>query len=383
MNDQKKDWKHALQKWLQQNTKEMPDDLRQLREAFVQHFPIEHLGKMTLDEYAVGKPDSFCYWLEFKTKELGSIRGGSAAKFGVWWSKDEDRWRWNSIYTSAEDALTHISGGLGALTQAVREGHMDTLDKIGAEQLGPERYSLRSKPLYLYFPDKFLPISNPIHLKHFLSQFGAKPQGSLLALNSQLLTLLQSLPEFTGFDTRQMMLFLYMCLPPSGIDTIAPPSAEEPVTEVTTSVNRTKVFISYCHKDARYLERLQVHLTPYCQSKLVDIWDDTKIKPGAKWHDEIKKAIEAAKVAVLLVSADYLASRFITEDELPPLLASAEQEGTTIFPVILSPCAFEYTKLYQFQAVNSPSQPISKMNKHQKEALWEKVARLITYASSS
>jgi TIR domain len=385
MNDRTKDWKQALQKWLQQNAKVMPDDLRQLREAFVQRFPLETINKLTLDEYAVGKgkPDSFCYWLEFKTKELGSIKGGSAAKFGVWWSKDENRWRWNSIYHSAEDALARITGGLVALTQAVREGQMNALDKIGAEQLGPYRYSLRGKPLSLYFPDQFLPISHPGHLKHFLAQFGAKPQGSLLALNRQLLMVLQSLPEFAGFDTRQMMIFLYMCLPPSGIETSAPPLAKEAVAAVTPSANRTKVFISYCHKDAPSLERLQVHLTPYDQGKLVDIWDDTKIKPGAKWRDEIAKAIEAAKVAVLLISADYLASRFIAEDELPPLLAAAEQEGTTIFPVILSPCAFEYTKLAQFQAVNSPSMPISKMSKHQREALWEQVARLITNASST
>src|SRR5436305_2294323 len=244
MNDRTSDWEQALQKWLQQNAKLMPDDLRLLREAFVQRFSLETLSKLTLDEYAVGKPDSCCYWLEFKRKELGSIRGGSAAKFGVWWSKDENRWRWNSIYHSAEDALTRITGGLVALTQAVREGQINALDKIGAEQLGPERYSLRGKPLYLYFPDQFLPISHPIHLKHFLSQFGAKPQGSLLALNRQLLTLLQSLPEFVGFDTRQMMLFLYMCLPPSGVEAIAPSSAKESGAAVTPSANRTKVFIS-------------------------------------------------------------------------------------------------------------------------------------------
>lgn len=97
MITQAKDWQTALQTWLQTHPKTIPDHLRQLREDFVQHFPIENLEDMTLDQYAVGKPDSFCYWLEFKTKELGSISGGSAAKFGVWWSKSEERWRWNSM----------------------------------------------------------------------------------------------------------------------------------------------------------------------------------------------------------------------------------------------------------------------------------------------
>src|SRR5579859_8114274 len=99
-----KDWHVTLQSWLQQHPKTIPDHLQQLREDFVRRFPIENVKDMTLDQYAIGKPDSFCYWLEFKTKELGSIKGGSSAKFGVWWSKDENRWRWNSIYHSAEDA---------------------------------------------------------------------------------------------------------------------------------------------------------------------------------------------------------------------------------------------------------------------------------------
>ncbi|HEX3641598.1 MAG TPA: hypothetical protein VHV10_09930, partial [Ktedonobacteraceae bacterium] len=179
----------------------MPDHLRQLREDFVQHFPPEGLKEMTLDQYAIGKPDSFCYWLEFKTKELGSISGGSAAKFGVWWSKSENRWRWNSIYQSAEDALARIRQGLLAQRNVAQTQQFDDLDKIGRELLGPNRYSLRGKPLYLYFPEYFLPISNPEHLKFFLNQFEKQPHGDLIALNRQLLAFLQSQSEFEGFDT--------------------------------------------------------------------------------------------------------------------------------------------------------------------------------------
>jgi 5-methylcytosine-specific restriction protein B len=83
MDNQIKDWRIELQNWLQNNPKTMPDDLRQLREEFVQRFPIERLADLTLEEYAIGKgnSDSFCYWLEVKTRELGSIKGGNVSKF--------------------------------------------------------------------------------------------------------------------------------------------------------------------------------------------------------------------------------------------------------------------------------------------------------------
>src|SRR5712691_13083328 len=130
---------------------------------------------------------------------------------------------------------------------------------------------------------------------------------------------------------------------------------------------RTKAFISYCHRDARHLARLHVHLAYYKRRGLLDVWDDMKVLPGAVWREEINKALLCAKVAILLVSADFLASRFIAENELPPLLAAARTKGTVILPIILSPCSFASSTLSQFQAVNSPSYPLSRMNRHQKE----------------
>src|SRR5947208_1081832 len=97
------------------------------------------------------------------------------------------------------------------------------------------------------------------------------------------------------------------------------------------------IFISYSHQDRRWLERLRVHLRPLEREGTAELWDDTRIASGSRWKDEIRQALAAAKVAVLLVSADFLASDFIATDELPPLLASAESAGVVILPVIISP----------------------------------------------
>ncbi|MBV9616903.1 MAG: toll/interleukin-1 receptor domain-containing protein, partial [Ktedonobacteraceae bacterium] len=145
---------------------------------------------------------------------------------------------------------------------------------------------------------------------------------------------------------------------------------------------RNRAFISYSHKDKRYLHELTTHLAPYVQSEVVDVWDDTQIPPGSKWREEIEKALQSAKVAILLVSAEFLASDFIMNFELPSLLAASEQEGIIFLSVLLRPCAFTNIDIGQFQSVNMPSTPLSKMKRAKRDEVWSKVAEFVKEALS-
>lgn len=84
------------------------------------------------------------------------------------------------------------------------------------------------------------------------------------------------------------------------------------------------VFISYSHKDKQWLERLKVHLKPFVDDISIDVWDDTRIRVGDDWQGEIESALNKAKVAVLLISADFLASEFIKNNEIPNILAGMD-----------------------------------------------------------
>lgn len=144
---------------------------------------------------------------------------------------------------------------------------------------------------------------------------------------------------------------------------------------------RSKVFISYSHKDAEWLQLLRTHLKPVERMHGIEIWDDRKIEPGMVWKDEIGRALAGAKVAVLLVSADFLNSEFIDREELPPLLEAAHREGVRILPVLVRPSMFaDIEALQRYQAVNPPEQALSKLAEADRDEQLVNIARAIAQA---
>lgn len=109
-------------------------------------------------------------------------------------------------------------------------------------------------------------------------------------------------------------------------------------------MSKPTVFISYSHKDEAWKERLVSHLGVLQHEGLLDMWDDRRIGAGEDWYPEIQKAIDAASVAILLVSADFLTSKFILGEEVPRIMERREKEGLRIFPVIVRPCVWKQVK---------------------------------------
>ena len=144
------------------------------------------------------------------------------------------------------------------------------------------------------------------------------------------------------------------------------------------------VFVSYSHKDISYLERLNVHLRPLERKSLIQLWSDTLIQSGEKWKERIAKALDKSAIAILLISADFLASDFSINDELQPLLKIAEQTGTIIIPVILKACRFlREHSISQFKAINDPVNPLCKLNEWEQENIYERLSQRIEIALES
>jgi hypothetical protein len=143
---------------------------------------------------------------------------------------------------------------------------------------------------------------------------------------------------------------------------------------------RTQVFVSYSHKDKKWLEKLRTMLQPLVRNEAIEVWDDSRIKPGAKFKEEIQQALTTAKVAVLLVTPDFLASEFIQERELPALFSAAEKEGLTIFWIACSASGYEGTPIEEYQAANDPKRPLDGLSRARLNEELVSIARKIKSA---
>ncbi len=134
-----------------------------------------------------------------------------------------------------------------------------------------------------------------------------------------------------------------------------------------------QVFISYSHRDKKWMVELKKYLLG---TKAVDlvVWDDTKIRGGERWGDEICRAIGESHVAVCLLSQEFLDSKFITEEEVPRLLASAR-----IFPVLLSDCTVEaHAWIDERQIVIRSDRPLKRARKRNRPKLLKAIAKSVS-----
>jgi len=99
------------------------------------------------------------------------------------------------------------------------------------------------------------------------------------------------------------------------------------------------IFISYSHQDKKIKDHLIKHISVFQNE--IDLWDDQKIKLGEDWHSEIEHALNTADAAIMLISADFLSSPFICNDEIPIFLERKAKEGLKMIPVIIKPCPWK------------------------------------------
>jgi hypothetical protein len=118
------------------------------------------------------------------------------------------------------------------------------------------------------------------------------------------------------------------------------------------------------------------------RNRTISEWDDTTIPVGGKWKEQIDGALAVAKVAVLLVSPNFLESDFIAKHELPPILDAAAQDGLAIFWVYVSSCVYQATEIKNYQAAHDISKPLDSLTPAERNAVWPRFAEKFEAAAN-
>ncbi|MEI9951650.1 MAG: toll/interleukin-1 receptor domain-containing protein [Pseudomonadota bacterium] len=111
---------------------------------------------------------------------------------------------------------------------------------------------------------------------------------------------------------------------------------------------RNRVFISCSPQDREWLQRLKTMLHPLIRNNTLSIWDNTQINAGDERQTQIESALSGAKVAVLLVSADFLESESVS-NHLLPLLKKSQSEGVRVLWIPLKASLVEHTEVARFE----------------------------------
>ncbi len=121
---------------------------------------------------------------------------------------------------------------------------------------------------------------------------------------------------------------------------------------------KPSVFISYSHKDAGWMKRLADHLHVYELEEMLTVWEDRQIRAGQDWLPEIDSALQQARVAILLISNDFLISPFIRGKEVPPILERRSQGGLIVVPVIVKACNWQDVPWLSGIQARPPGKPL-------------------------
>jgi hypothetical protein len=143
------------------------------------------------------------------------------------------------------------------------------------------------------------------------------------------------------------------------------------------------IFISYSHVDLKWLEQLLTFLKPVLQAEKIIAWSDQALEPGESWKERLDQELKAARVAVLLVSSDFLASEFIAKYELPQILDRNKSGAVTVFWIAIRPSLYEHTPLANIQSANDPSKPLSSLKSSDRELEIAKIVQKIAAVFSA
>lgn len=128
---------------------------------------------------------------------------------------------------------------------------------------------------------------------------------------------------------------------------------------ISRPANGCHLFISYSHKDAVYRDAMRSHLRALERLTIVAAWFDRMITAGTEWQGQIDERLETSEVILLLISADFIESKYCYDVELTRALERHEQRDALVIPILVRPVVWEDMPFAKLQALPSDRKAVS------------------------
>src|SRR5690349_19543664 len=93
-----------------------------------------------------------------------------------------------------------------------------------------------------------------------------------------------------------------------------------------------ELFYSYAHKDETLRDQLNTHLSILQREQYISVWHDREISAGSVWAEEIDTHLKSARIILLLVSSDFLASDYCYSIEVQEAMRRHEAGEVRVIP---------------------------------------------------
>jgi hypothetical protein len=145
-------------------------------------------------------------------------------------------------------------------------------------------------------------------------------------------------------------------------------------------IEAATLFISYSHKDEKDRNDLEAHLSVLYNEGILEGWSDRQIAPGDYWEKRINEKIKSAKIILLLISKNFLASKYCYGKEMEIALERSERGDAITIPVILRNCLWEASRFANLQALPQARKSIQQFKSRDDGyydvvgAIWKQIA---------
>jgi hypothetical protein len=103
-----------------------------------------------------------------------------------------------------------------------------------------------------------------------------------------------------------------------------------------------EVFFSYSERNRELRDKLETHLASLRRKGVIRGWHEGEIGAGEERDKVLIEHLETAKVILLLISADFLASDFCYDVEMQKAILRHEQGEARVIPIILDACDWDW-----------------------------------------